>query len=155
ATFNLQSRFDLNTGTLEKSGATPLFQGESTIGLKGPYGGLRLGRALTPMWAQDWLYDPWENFDRLSSVAWFVFHPSYLSDPYHNGPNGEYSRMNNSVFYDSPNLGGFHFNLVYQVEKDQQPDLNDHTDQTHGKGATLNYDNGPFSMMLAAEENEA
>ncbi len=56
-------------GRLEASGAMPYFQGESTVSIQSPYGDLRFGRALTPMWQYDWQYDSWDNFNRVSSVA--------------------------------------------------------------------------------------
>ncbi len=153
ATFHLMSRFDVGDGRLEASGATPFFQGESTVGLASPYGGLRLGRALTPMWQYDWKYDSWGNFSRLASVAWYVFHPSYRTDPNHNGPAGEYSRLNNGVFYDSPVFGGVHFHLSAGVDKNTAPDANGNVDRQRPLAASVNYDAGPWSAMLTAERN--
>lgn len=155
ATFNLQMRFEADTGLLEASGATPAFQGESTVGLKGGFGALRFGRALTPLWAHDWAFDPWGNFNRVASPAWQIFHPSYRSDPHHNGPIGEYSRLNNGVFYDSPTVAGFTFHGAAALEKDTTPDVNGFVDQTRNLGASLNYAEGAFAAMLAAERNSA
>jgi len=155
ATFHLMSRFDMGDGKLEASGATPFFQGESTVGLKSPYGDLRLGRALTPMWQYDWNYDNWANFNRVASVAWYVYHPSYRTDPYHNGPAGEYSRLNNGIFYDSPNWGGVHFHASLGVEKSRTPDAQGQVDQARPVAASLNYDAGPWSAMITAERNAA
>lgn len=155
ATFHLMTRFDAGNGSLEASGATPFFQGESTVGLKSPYGDVRLGRALTPMWQYDWNYDNWSNFNRVASVAWYVFHPSYRSDPYRNGPAGEYSRLNNGVFYDSPTWGGLHFHAALGVERSAVPDAYGQVDQARPLAASLNYDAGPWSTMVAAERNAA
>ncbi|WP_295498894.1 porin, partial [uncultured Ralstonia sp.] len=153
ATFKLSSRFDLGSGRLETSGATPFFQDESTVGLSGPFGSVRLGRALTPMWQWDWLYDPWANFNRVTSVAWYAFHPSYRTDPNNNGPIGEYSRLNNGVFYDSPDWNGFHVRASVGVDKHTTPDANGNVDQVRPVAASLNYDRGPWSAMLTAERN--
>ncbi len=155
ATMNLQTRFDMGDGRLEASGATPYFQGESTVGIRSPYGDLRFGRALTPMWQYDWQYDSWDNFNRVGSVAWFVYHPSYRTDPYHNGPAGEYSRLNNGVFYDSPKWGGVHVHVSAGVEKNETPDAAGNRDRTRPLAASLNYDAGPWSAMLTAERNSA
>lgn len=155
ATFNLQTRFNMGTGTLEASGATPFFQGESTVGLKGSWGALRLGRALTPMWAWDWAYDPWYNFDRVASVAWQIYHPSFRSDPYNNGPIGEYARLNNAIFYDSPTFNGFHTHLSVGVERHTTPDANGNVDKKRSLGGSLNFDQGPASAMVSAEQNSA
>jgi len=155
ATFHLQSRFDVSTGLLEASGATPAFYGESTVGLSGGFGAVRLGRALTPLWAHDWKFDPWGNFNRVASPAWQVFHPSYRSDPHNNGPIGDYSRLNNGVFYDSPDVGGFTAHVAAGVEKNEAPDANGLVDRTRNIGASLNYDSGALSAMLAGERNSA
>lgn len=155
ATFNLQTRFLLPSLKLEPSGATPLFQGEATVGVSSPYGDLRLGRALTPMWTYDWLYDPWENFNRVTSVAWQIFHPEYRTDPYNNGPAGEYARLNNGVFYDSPKWNGLHMHLSAGLYKHRQPDKYGHMDQVYPLGASINYDAAPWSAMLAGERNSA
>ena len=155
ATFHLQSRFDIDTGTTEASGARPFFYGESTVGLRGDFGAVRLGRALTPMWALDWQYDPWANFDRLASPAWQIFHPSYRSDPHGNGPIGDYSRLNNGVFYDSPAFGGFTFHADVGLEKNRTPDANGFTDSARNVGASLNYAAGAWNAMLAGERNAA
>ncbi|WP_420998198.1 porin [Cupriavidus sp. 30B13] len=155
ATVNLQTRFDMGDGRLEANGATPYFQGESTVGLASPYGDLRFGRALTPMWQYDWQYDSWDNFNRVSSVAWYAYHPSYRTDPYHNGPAGEYSRLNNGVFYDSPRWGGMHAHVAAGIDKSGRPDAAGNRASTRPLAASLNYDAGPWSAMLAAERNAA
>ena len=155
ATFNLQHRFDVDTGLAEASGAQPFFYGESTVGLRGDFGAVRLGRALTPMWAQDWAFDPWANFDRIASPAWQIFHPSYRSDPHHNGAIGDYSRLNNGVFYDSPALHGLTVHAALGAEKDPTPDANGLADSARPLGASLNYARGPFAAMLAGERNSA
>jgi predicted porin len=155
ATFHLQHRFDVDTGLTEASGARPFFYGESTVGLRGGFGALRFGRALTPMWAHDWAFDPWANFDRIASPAWQIFHPSYRTEPHHNGPIGDYSRLNNGIFYDSPTFGGLAVHAAVGVEKDTTPDANGLRDSKRALGASLNYERGPFAAMLAGERNSA
>src|SRR4051812_35943097 len=63
ATFRLSTRFDPNTGGAE-DGIKPFWHGESTVGLKGAFGAIRLGRAMEAVNANDWPFDPWGNFDR-------------------------------------------------------------------------------------------
>jgi len=57
ATFMLSHRFETDTGENESSNK-PYFHGESTVGLKGGFGRIRLGRALDAMYGQDWQFDP-------------------------------------------------------------------------------------------------
>jgi len=155
ATFHLQSRFELDTGALEASGSQPAFYGESTVGLQGGFGSIRLGRALSPMWAQDWAFDPWSNFNRVASPAWQVFHPSFRTEPHGNGPIGDYSRLNSGIFYDSPEAGGFTLHAAAGTGKRAMPDANGFVDSTRMVGASLNYAAGPWAAMLAGERNSA
>lgn len=155
ATFELQSRFDVDTGTPEASGAQPAFYGESTVGLRGGFGAVRFGRALTPMWAWDWMFDPWSNFDRIASPAWYAFHPSYRTDPHHHGAIGDYSRLDNAVFYDSPTLRGVSLHASLGLEKVTTPDANGFADKSRPVGASINYVAGPFAAMFAGERNSA
>ena len=81
ATFRLRHRLDLDTGTPEGNGSKPFWHGESTVGLRGGFGALRLGRALDAIQSQDWAFDPWENYDRIASPAWDLWHWNYSADP--------------------------------------------------------------------------
>lgn len=79
ATFRLAQRFSpesgLNDGTY---GTRPAFQGETTVGLAGPFGTLRLGRALTALRGPVDNTDPWGTLQQ-ASVA--VVATGYASSP--------------------------------------------------------------------------
>src|SRR5690606_40670955 len=51
ATFRLSHRFDVETGGVE-SGGKPFWHDEATVGLKGDFGRIRLGRALSAIWSR-------------------------------------------------------------------------------------------------------
>ena len=155
ATFNLMSRFEIGSGQLEASGSAPLFYGESTVGFTGPFGQLRLGRALTPMWARDGAFDPWNNFDRVASVAWQIYHPSFRSDPYNNGPVGDYGRVNHAVFYDTPQWSGWSVSVSAAVNRERTPDALGNVEKKRSLGAAINYDKGPLAAILSSERNSA
>ncbi|UCF23927.1 MAG: porin [Ralstonia sp.] len=155
AVFNLTNRFNLGDGRQSPNGASPLFYGESTVGIAGPFGSLRAGRGMTPMWVFDERYDPWANYQIVSSIAWYVFHPSYRTDPYNNGAFGDVSRLNNGLFYDSPTWQGWHAHASVGVDKHTAPDVFGNVDQVRPVAASLNYDAGPWSGMLTAERNSA
>lgn len=144
ATFRLSTRFELDTGELENSDAArPFWKGESTVGLKGGFGAVRLGRALTPLWDRAWKFDPWANFDRIASPQWWHFAPDFLSNP----QTREYSRLNNGVFYDSPVVNGFSAHASFSMDKDPQ------ADRARSVGGSLNYDGTDLSLMLGFERN--
>lgn len=143
AIFRLSTRFDINTGTLENSDAQrPFFKDEATIGLKGDFGTVRLGRACSAIWQYSWMYDGWANFDRIASPQWYAFAPSFLTNP----QTREYIRLNNAVFYDSPTYQGLTAHVAAAVDRES-------TDLTHGVSGSLKYDSGPVSLMLGLEQN--
>ena len=151
ATFKLSHRFDADTGQPEGAGSKPFWQGESTVGLKGPWGSVRLGRALDAVWANDWAYDPWYNFNRISSPAWQYWHFNYTSDRTSNNGSPEFGRLANGVFYDSPSFGGFAFHLSGAFENSGAPGAG----TGNNTGASVNYDQGPVSLMLAQSKNSS
>ncbi len=149
AIFQLEMRFSPDTGGQEKS--TTLFQGESTVGLSSKrLGTIELGRKLTPLWAKKWVYDPWFDSDLMGSIGNYngdfnsdgrtVFATNEAND-YHN-----YSRISNGVYYSTPSLSGFALHAVASPESTTGA-------TTKAHGASLNYDNGPLSAMLAYEKN--
>jgi predicted porin len=152
ATFKLSHRFDMDTGTVEASdNMRPFWKGESTVGLKGSFGAVRLGRALTPLWAQTWNADAWYGFDRIASQQWWLLAPDYLSDPMAGqaaggGLGADYARINNGVFYDSPAFGGFKVHAAFAVDK--RP-----ADLGRNAGAILKYDQGPIGLFAGYEQN--
>jgi predicted porin len=154
AIFNVQMRFNPDTGAQEKS--TTLFQGQTTVGLSSKtLGTIELGRKLTPLWAKKWVYDPWNDSDLMGSIG--NYNGDFNSDgrdftnrnivvsgeanDFHN-----YSRISNGAYYSTPSLAGFALHTVVSTE-----DTVGGTTKAHG--ASLNYDNGPVSAMLAYEKN--
>lgn len=153
ATFRLSTRFDLDTGLSEDHGKKPFWHDESTVGLQGRFGHVRLGRALSAMWSQDWKFDPWSNFNRIASPAWHQWHYLTPTSRYSNNGTAEYGRMANGIFYDSPTLGGFTLHLSASPERTERP-VNLRR-EGRGYSASLNYDSNSLSGMLAFERNSS
>jgi predicted porin len=150
AFFNLSTRFDLDTGSLEDGPARgkPFWHGESTVGVKGAFGSIKAGRALDAMWANDWYFDPWYNFDRVASPAWDLWHYNFPSDPQADSGKADYGRLNNGIFYDSPVIGGFSLHASGSPEKREG-------DTRRPLGAALKYAAGPILAMVSREKNSA
>lgn len=147
ATFKLAHRFDADTGTAEGAGSKPFWQGESTVGLKGSLGHVRLGRALDVVSNNDWAFDPWYNFDRIASPAWNNWHWNYATDRSANNGSAEYGRLSNGVFYDSPTMAGFsvHFSGAFEKRSGEQSNT----------GAAVKYGQGGFNSLLALSRNSS
>jgi predicted porin len=147
-TFKLQHRFESDTGTTENTGK-PFWQGESTVGLKGGFGHVRLGRALDVVSNNDWAYDPWYNFDRVASPAWNNWHWNYATDRTSNSGGAEYGRLSNGLFYDTPSFGGF--TLHFSGSFENNPGGGD----SNNAGLSLNYSGGGIMAMLASSRNSS
>ncbi|WP_066342025.1 porin [Azohydromonas lata] len=151
ALFVLTTRFEPDTGTLENTNK-PFFHGESTVGLKGSFGTIKLGRRLDAVNNLDWQFDPWYNFDRVASPAWDTWHYNFPSDPRGNGtsaaPSADYGRLNNGIFYDSPTFNGFAVHFSGSPEKVDG-------DKNRALGTALTYNGGNFSALGAHSKNSA
>lgn len=148
ARFRLSTRLDLDTGNSEGAGFKPFWHDESTVGLQGDWGTIRLGRALTAMWAQDWKFDPWANFNRIASPAWHQWHYLTPSDPVGNNGTAEYGRLNNGIFYDSPTAGGFTLRLSGSPERQRHLGA-----PGRPYSVALEYGQGAIAAMAAFERN--
>jgi predicted porin len=157
ATFAFQLRLDPTTGNNERGTAVtgnngaagvgipaatptsrPLFQGESTVGLRGGFGSIKLGRWLTAVQLPNGgMIDPWG----VTTVAGNVYASGFASD-YVQGGEG---RVGNAIFYSSPSFGGFSGNVSLGFLKGP-------TGQRHTAIAGI-YSNGPINAMLGWERN--
>jgi predicted porin len=144
ATFKLRTRLDLDTGTPEGNGSKPFWHGESTVGLKGGFGSVRLGRALDAIQSQDWAFDAWDNSSRIASPAWDLWHWNYSADP----RGGGSGRTANSVFYDSPAFAYTTLQVSYSPETVAG-------DATKTRAASLVFNNGTIRALIGAGRNSA
>jgi len=144
--FRLSTRFDLNTGSLEGPGK-PFFHDEATVGVQGPWGRFRMGRGLTALWSQDWRFDAWDNYNRIASPAWQTWHALIPTDRTSNQGDPEYGRLNNGVFYDSPNFDGFSFYLS------ASPQRTDAKGQGRARAASILYEKNGWGGMAAYDRN--
>lgn len=122
-----------------------LFAGEATVGLKGDFGHVRVGRALTALWQNDWAYDAWYNYDSIASPAWWLWHGNSAADPNASAKNASFARLNNGVFYASPKLGGFSVDASLGLKKQS-------ADKNNSVSVALKYAQGDFGGMLAHEK---
>ena len=142
AIFNVQMRFNPDTGEQEKSSTR--FQGETTVGLSSIVGSVRLGRALTPLWAQKYIYDPWYDSAFMGSMS--TYNGNFNSDGLPTVDFSDYSRIDNAVYYDSTAIAGLsaHAEVELQLATGAR---------RRSRGLSLNYAQGPATAMLAVEHN--
>lgn len=110
------------------------FKRQSTIGLSGNFGEVRLGRALTASYNAVSRYDMFGTVGLGSTLAW-------------NGTQTGYqNRSNNMISYISPKFSGFGVGIDYGFGEQTE----NKTNRYAGIGAT--YDNGPLSLGLGYDK---
>ncbi len=116
----------------------PLFQGESTVGLRGGFGAVKLGRLLPAnQQLNGGTIDPWG----VSTVAGNPYQTGFSSD-YVAGGEG---RVGNQIMYSTPNFSGLTGHV--SVGFDKGPSNKGYTSFAAG------YSNGPLNAMLGFESN--
>lgn len=112
AIFQIEQRFDIDTGTNE-GGSRPLFQGQSTVGLEGAFGQVKLGRALTAKQLVGGAFDPWQGVRNRGAFSPDLADAYYNSSVLANGvtPDAAGNRWSNGLFYSSPVISGFQANV--------------------------------------------
>lgn len=156
AIFTLENRFDGSTGALEGKKAGRVFwQGESTVGLSSAqFGTVRLGRANTPI-AQRSALEPFEG-NTVGDLSDYQ-KAGYASEVDAAGKavndSGGSTRVANSLYYNTPNLGGFIGSAVLGAEKQGLDPANPAVQGNRGYSLGLRYASGPFMGLIAYERN--
>jgi len=108
ANFVLAQRLSLESGGNDGSAnGRPTFQGESTVGLSGGFGSLKIGRALTALQGPVNATDPWGTLQQATTA---ILPSGYYTEPT-GSLDGSGLGRTDAVFYNSPNFSGFSFAL--------------------------------------------
>jgi len=169
ALFQLEMRYEPDTGTTENGNARPLFQGQSRVGLQGDFGMVRLGRGLTPFQEVVGSFEPWHGLPTAAGFYTDISVAGFNSAPLDATQNGAASgantnRISNAIFYNSPVSNGFQVNASWATKEG-----NGGTLAGVGTGASYlgvnpqasanpfsiagTYNNGPIAAMLGYERN--
>ena len=156
ANFVLEGGFNLDTGDGKSGGATDSgfqFKRQSTVGLAGDFGEVRLGRELTAAYNATARYDVFGSVGIAHSQLWddgkslaFSTAPATLGepvDPYHYTTN---QRVSNAITYVSPDFSGFKVAANYGFGE-----VAGKNSDGRYFGGGLTYDNGPLSLGLGLE----
>jgi predicted porin len=151
ANFVLEGGINLDTGDGKSGGATDSgfqFKRQSTVGLAGNFGEVRLGRELTAAYNATARYDVFGSVGIARSQLWEDGKNLNTTgtgdvDPYHYTTN---QRVSNAITYVSPDFSGFKAAVNYGFGEVAGQNR---TGRYFGGGLT--YDNGPLSLGLGAE----
>jgi predicted porin len=127
ANFQVESGFDLDTGTLRQGGS--LFGRQSWVGLSGGFGAVSLGRQYNPLFVALDAIDPFST--GLTGATTNLMNPSSV-------------RTNNSIAYYSPVIGGFGANFLYGLGE-----VTGDPSRARTYGVSLGYTYGPLTLAAA------
>jgi len=154
ALFQLEARFEPDTGTSESYPNRPLFQGQSRVGLKGDFGTVRLGRGLSSLQESVTQFEPW-TFDANRASLYNYTLANFNSEPL-NGPGTAANRISNAIFYNTPVFGGgFQINGTLGTKEPILALGNNvtGTPTSHPISLSGTYNNGPFAALVGYERN--
>jgi predicted porin len=135
-------RFGIADGLSQAAGARPLFQGETRVGVVGGFGTIKLGRGLTAVQGPIGSADPWG----VTTVAGTQYAPGFATD-YAAGGEG---RIDQGIFYTSPNISGFTVGASVSPRKLTSATVT--STKTH-HSLYAGYSAGPLSINVGHEQN--
>jgi len=156
ATFKLSHRFQPESGGMDGSGASvtalsrPFWQPESTVGLSGNFGAVKIGRSLTALSGPRGASDPWGGWT-VGNVD--VLGTGYSTDPA-DGRDKAGGARTDAITYASPVFSGFSASASLGLKNS----VSDGTATTQAKNLAslwLSYANGPIMIGGGVEQNRA
>ncbi|WP_017522623.1 porin [Pusillimonas noertemannii] len=146
ATFDLESFFQINTGqgSRTRPGDT-FFSRQATVGLKGDWGEIKLGRNRAPHFYPIIFFNPFLGSSIFSPLFLHSYKPTIGDNGrWLNSFNGD-TGWSNSISYKTPRFSGLTANVVYQFGASGEHSRNN-------IGGNVMYNNGPFAATLAGHK---
>ena len=151
ANFRLEGGINLDSGdgasgyAGAKAGEGFVFKRNSTLGLEGGFGEVRLGRELTAAYNSVARYDVFGSVGLAQSRLWAD--GGVVDASANAGAVTTNQRVSNAVTYVSPNFAGFKAGVNYGFGE-----VTGKNSDSRYMGAGLMYDNGPLSLGLSIEQ---
>ncbi len=142
ANFKLESGFNLDTGVVPNNGPTnqSLFSRQSWVGVSGNFGEVQLGKMWTP-------------YDDLTGIGSSVFYANILSPTLTvlSSAANYNDRPGNSIYYATPNFGGFSGAVMYSLGENKTPA----TKAGNVSSFRVGYEGGPLVVGLGYQTEKA
>jgi len=136
AMFQLENGFNVDAGSAAQGGL--LFGRQAYVGLAGGFGSLTLGRQYSP------LDTVWGTYDAQGYTT-----NSAMNYAWNKGLHAEPGRINNSILYSAPAMGGFGAQLMYAPGEDKNPVTGQNASAY--AGALVGYAAGPVGVHVGYE----
>lgn len=154
ANFTLTQRLSLESGGNEgAANKRPFWQHESTVGLSGNFGAIKIGRSLTAFYGPVNASDPWGTWTVASTAA---LARGYVVDPAANTDGAGLGRTD-AITYSSPSFGGFSAAVSLGLKNSQTNAFANNgpvPPQSKNLGSLwLSYDKGPIMISGGYEKN--
>lgn len=149
AIFTFENKFSPESGGMDgTNNGRPFFQGESTVGLAGNFGSLRVGRAVTPAGLLLSLADPWRNTRLGSASVAAAYGANIVAD------QRDWAGLarTDGFFYNSPDVGGFNVIAFYGL-KHTRSGGEDYEGEQGMAGLGLTYAVDKLRTTLVLENN--
>jgi predicted porin len=108
ANFVLAQRFSPESGLADGTSQRPTFQGESTVGLSGGFGAIKVGRSLTALQGPVNGTDPYGTLTQGSTAALTTGYATDLDF----GTSGSGLGRTDAINYNSPSINGFNVGVT-------------------------------------------
>ncbi len=148
ANFVLAQRFSPESGLADGTSQRPTFQGESTVGLSGGFGAVKIGRSLTAFQGPVNGTDPYGTLKQGSTAALATGYATDIDF----GTSGSGAGRTDAINYTSPSFSGFTAAVSYGFKNSASSGT-----ATVGTGNLTSlwasYVNGPLMVGAGTEEN--
>lgn len=158
ANFRLAQRFSPESGLNDGSSANrPAFQGESTVGLSGGFGAVKIGRSLTALQGPVNSTDPWGTLQQGTLTVLTTGYATDIDNVAYGAEGavvatGAGAGRTDAVSYTSPSFSGFTASVSLGL-KDSQSSGSVVTGAKNLTSLWASYANGPVMVGAGTEQN--
>ena len=141
ANFKLESGFRIDTGAIPNNGPTnsSLFSRQSWVGVSGGFGEVQLGKMWTP-------------YDDLQGLGAAAFNANIFAPAAYVWQSNNYNdRPGNSIYYASPNFGGFSGAVMYSLGENKTATVS----AGNVTSFRIGYEGGPIAVGLGYQTEKA
>ena len=128
----------------------PAFQGESTVGIAGAFGSVKIGRALPALMVGSGATDPWGQRQQAHTG---LLTTGYASDGDNTSGSGSGAGRTDAIHYSSPNVNGFSAMVSAGLKRSASTGTGTNGSNGGFTSYWVSYGNGPLAAGFGSEKN--